>query len=73
MNIKSVVTELSKKYTFQTETVNKPEMSFMERRFLNNFPAVTIDDTIVFEGRDVTRKDLESVILQEMCKTEHLP
>jgi hypothetical protein len=73
MNIKSVVTELSKKHTFQTETVNKSEMSFIERRFLNEFPAVTIDDTIVFKGRDVTLKDLESVILQEMCKTEHLP
>jgi hypothetical protein len=68
-----VVTELSEKYGFQTETIKKPEMSFTERRFLNEFPAVTIDDTIVLEGRDVTRRELEPVVLQEMCKTAHLP
>ena len=68
-----MVTELSEEYRFQAETIKKSEMSFMERRSIKEFPAVTIDGTIVFEGRDVMRKDLESVILQEMCKTEHLP
>jgi hypothetical protein len=68
-----MVTELPEKYGFQTETIKKPEMSFTERRFLNEFPVGTIDDTIVLEGRDVTRRELEPVILQEMCHTTHLP
>lgn len=73
MNIKSVVTELSGRYGFQAETIEKPAMSFIERRFVNQLPAISIDDTFVFRGQEVTPDDLESMVLREMCKTEHLP
>ncbi len=68
-----MVTELSKKYTFQIETVNKSDMSFTDRRLLNEYPAVAINDTIVFKGRDVTIEDLKWPILRELAKFEHLP
>jgi hypothetical protein len=68
-----VVTELSRKYTFQVETIKKRDMPFKERRFLNEFPAVAINDTVVFRGRDVTLEELKWMVLREMCKSEHLP
>lgn len=68
-----MVMDLSHKYTFQTETIKKSEMSFIERRFINILPAVAIDDVVVCKGGDITLQGLESIILQEMCKSEHLP
>jgi hypothetical protein len=73
MNIQSVVTELSEKYGFQAETIEKSAMSFIERRFINQLPAVSIDETFVFKGQEVAPDDLESMVLREMCRTEHLP
>jgi hypothetical protein len=68
-----VVTELSKKYTYHVKIVKKPEMPFIKRRFLNTFPSVAINDTIAFEGQEVSIAELESAIIQEMGRTEHLP
>lgn len=68
-----MVTELSRKYTFDVEIIKKPEMSFRSRRLLNIFPSVAINDTIVFKGQDVSIAELKSAIIQEMGRTEHLP
>jgi len=68
-----VVTELSNKYNFDVVIVKKSEMPFMSRRALNIFPAVAINDTIVFKGQDVSFEELKSEIIQEMGRTEHLP
>lgn len=68
-----MVTELSKKYTFDVEIINKSEMSFMSRRLLNTFPSIAINDTIAFKGQDVSKAELQSAIIQEMGRTEHLP
>ena len=72
MNVHSVVMELSKKYTFDLNIINKSEMSFMSRRVLNTFPSIAINDTIVFKGQDVSIAELKSAIIQEMGRT-HLP
>jgi hypothetical protein len=48
-------------------------MPFIKRRFLNTFPSVAINDTIAFEGQEVSIAELESAIIQEMGRTEHLP
>ncbi|MFZ2198590.1 MAG: hypothetical protein WAV13_12695 [Thermodesulfovibrionales bacterium] len=45
----------------------------MSRRVLNIFPAVAINDTILFKGKDVSFEELKSAIIQEMGRTEHLP
>jgi len=68
-----VVTELSRKYTFDLEIIKKTEMPFMSRRLLNTFPSVAINDTVVFKGQDVSIAELKSAIIQEMGRTEHLP
>jgi len=68
-----VVTELSRKYTFDVKIIKKSEMSFRSRRLLNTFPSVAINDTIVFNGQDVSIAELKSAIIQEMGRTEHLP
>lgn|GEM_PF-4473765 len=68
-----MVTELSRKYTFDLEIIKKTEMPFMSRRLLNTFPSVAINDTVVFKGQDVSIAELKSAIIQEMGRTEHLP
>ena len=73
MIIHSVVTELSGKYTFDVEIIDKSEMSFTSRRSLNTFPSVAINDTVVFKGQDVSIAELQSAIIQELGRTEHLP
>ncbi len=67
-----MVTELSRKYTFDVEIINKSEMSFMDRRSVNVFPSLAINDTIAFKGQDVSIAELQSAIIQEMGRT-HLP
>ena len=68
-----MVTELSRKYTFDVKIIKKSEMSFRSRRLLNIFPSVAINDIIVFKGQDVSVSELKSAIIQEMGRTEHLP
>ncbi|MBI5634532.1 MAG: hypothetical protein HZA15_13765 [Nitrospirae bacterium] len=65
--------ELSRNYTFEVEIIKKSEMSFMSRRALNIFPSLAINDTVVFKGQDVSIAELQSAIIQEMGRTEHLP
>lgn len=57
-----MVTELKKKYTFEVEIVKKSSFGLMERMKLPKFPAVEIDGTVVFEGRDITEEQLEEAI-----------
>lgn len=73
MNIHSVVTDLSKKYTFDVVIVKKSEMPFMSRRVLNTFPSVAINDNIIFKDQDVSIEELRSAIIWEMGRTEHIP
>ena len=68
-----MVTELSKKYTFNVEIIKKSEMAFIDRRFLNTFPSVAINDTVIFKGRDVSITELKSAIIEQTGRTEHLP
>lgn len=68
-----MVTELYKKYTFDFRIINKPQMSFISRRFINIFPSVAINETIVFKGEDVAIAELQSLIIKELGRTEHLP
>jgi Thioredoxin domain len=68
----AVVTELAGKFSLQVETIRKSEMPFIDRRVVSVFPALAINDTLVFAGSDVTKEDLEWVILREMSK-ESLP
>jgi len=68
-----VVTELSKKFVFNVEIIKKSDMSFIQRRFLNAFPSVAINDHIVFKGQDVSFEELEAAIIRELGRTEHIP
>ncbi len=67
-----MVTELYKKYTFDFRIINKSQMPF-SRRFINIFPSVAINETIVFKGEDVAKAELQSLIIKELGRTEHLP
>jgi len=68
-----VVTELSRKYDFEILIVRKSSMSFIRRRFLNTFPSIAINDTVVFKGRAVSLEELKTAIIREMGRTEHIP
>jgi hypothetical protein len=59
-----VVTELKKKYAFDVEIVKKSSFGLMQRMSLPKFPAIEIDGTVVFEGRDITAEELEAAIRQ---------
>jgi hypothetical protein len=57
-----VVTELGTKYAFDVEIVKKTSFGLMQRMGLPKFPAIEIDGTVVFEGRDITAEELEREI-----------
>jgi hypothetical protein len=59
-----VVTELKKKYAFDVDIVKKSSFGLMQRMSLPKFPAIEIDGTVVFEGRDITAEELEAAIRQ---------
>ncbi len=69
MNIDSVVTDLSRRFTFDVDSIKKSEMLFMSRRSPNTFPSVAINDTVLFKGQAVSIAELQSAIIQEMGKT----
>ncbi len=52
-----MVAELSEKYPLNIEIIKKSDMPFIDRRLVNEFPAVAISDNIVFKGRDVSIDD----------------
>lgn len=59
-----MVTELKKKYVFDVEIVKKTSFGMMQRMSLPKFPAIEIDGTVVFEGRDIAAEELEAAIRQ---------
>jgi hypothetical protein len=59
-----VVTELKKKHAFDVEIVKKSSFGLMQRMSLPKFPAIEIDGTVVFEGRDIAAEELEAAIRQ---------
>lgn len=48
--------------------MKKTSFSLMQRLALPKFPAIGIDGTIVFEGCDVTREQLEAAIKERQGK-----
>jgi hypothetical protein len=68
-----VVTELSREYSFQTGIFRKSDMSFMERRLINKFPAVVMNNVVMSKGQDVTMEDIRWMVLRELSRSEHLP
>jgi len=59
-----VVTELKQKFTFDVEIVKKTSFGLLQRVSLPKFPAIEIDGTVVFEGRDITPEELEAAFKQ---------
>jgi hypothetical protein len=59
-----VVTELKSLYAFDDEIVKKTSFGLLQRMSLPKFPAIEIDGTVVFEGCDITREQLEAAIKQ---------
>jgi len=59
-----VVTELRKKYGFDVELVKKTDVGLFKRIVLPKFPALTIDDDLIFEGRDTTVEELEREVVK---------
>ena len=57
-----MVTELKNKFAFDVEIVKKTSFGLMQRMALPKFPAIEIDGTVVFEGRDITAEELEREI-----------
>lgn len=68
-----MVTELSKKFDLNVEIIRKSAMPFVRRRFVNTFPSIAINDTVVFKGQDVSFEELKGAIIQELGRTEHIP
>jgi hypothetical protein len=62
-----VVTELKKKFAFDVEIVKKTSFGLMQRMSLPKFPAVEIDGTVVFEGRDIMVEELEREIAKRVA------
>jgi hypothetical protein len=61
-----VVTELKSTYAFDVEIVKKTSFGLVQRMSLPKFPAIEIDGTVVFEGCDITREQLEAAIKQRL-------
>lgn len=63
-----MVTELRKKYAFDVEVVKKTSFGLFQRAALPKFPAIAIDGTIVFEGCNITREQMEAAIVERQGK-----
>ena len=61
-----MVRSLKKKFAFDVEIVKKTSFGLMERMSLPKFPAIEIDGTVVFEGRDITAEELEREIAKRV-------
>jgi hypothetical protein len=57
-----VVTELQKKYSFKVEVIKKTDTGLLKRLLLPKFPALEINERLVFEGQDITVEELEKEI-----------
>jgi len=57
-----VVTALQKKYSFHVEVIKKTDTGLFKRLLLPKFPALEIDEQLVFEGQDITTDELEKEI-----------
>jgi len=53
---------LKKTYAFEVEIVKKTGFGLLDRMSLPKFPAIEIDGTVVFQGCDVSRDQLEEAI-----------
>jgi hypothetical protein len=53
---------LKKAYAFEVEIVKKTNFRLLERMSLPKFPAIEIDGTVVLQGCDVSRDQLEEAI-----------
>jgi hypothetical protein len=65
--------ELSRKYAFQIGSFRKSEMSFAERKLIDELPAVAVNDTIISKGQDLTIEDIRWMILRELSASEQWP
>lgn len=59
-----MVTELHRRYDFDVETVKKPESHLLDRPSLPRFPALEIDETLIFEDRITTIDELEGELVR---------
>jgi hypothetical protein len=66
-NIGSVVTELQKKYNFRVEVIKKTDEMIFKRLLLPKFPALEIDEEIVFEGQDIPIDELERAMKKRLA------
>ena len=60
-----MVTELSKKYQFTVEVIKKTEADKLGRSALPKFPAMEIDDELIFEDNIITADKLEGQLIKE--------
>ena len=56
-----MVTELGKKYQFEVELIKKSEAGNLGRAALPKFPAMEIDDELIFEDNIITAEKLEEL------------
>jgi hypothetical protein len=61
-----VVTELQKRYSFNVEVVKKTAPGLLKRFSLPKFPALEIDEQLVFEGQEITFDELEREIRKRL-------
>jgi hypothetical protein len=66
IHIGNLVTELKSLYAFDVEIVKKTSFGPLQRVSLPKFPAIEIDGTVVFEGCDITREQLEAAIKRRL-------
>jgi hypothetical protein len=62
-----VVTELKSTYSFDVEIVKKTSFGLLQLVSLPKFPSIEIDGTVVFEGCNITREQLEAAIKQRQA------
>lgn len=63
-----MVTELQKKYEFKVELIKRTDTGLLKRLFLPKFPALEIDDQLVFEGQDISADALENEIIKRKAE-----
>lgn len=69
MNISAVVTELQKKYSFDVVVIKKTDAGLLKRLLLPKFPALEIDEQLVFEGRDISINELEDEMKERISRS----
>ena len=59
-----MVTELGKKYHFTVEIIKKSQADKLGRAALPKFPAMEIDDELIFEDNIITADKLEGQLIK---------